>query len=116
MFKFLLALSLIGITPAMAQTDWYILDFSTGRCIRGSPQTFISPAQEHDVLRQSGISDQIHVEKDNDGDIIYITIENTTPQGGTTTNYWFPNAAKCEAGRQTAVNLGWIPDNMKDLQ
>jgi len=117
----LLAAGLVVCPPAFAQPreqhNWYLLSFKDGNChaaATASPRT-TTPEQFHNALRNAGVVDDIHVDKDDDGNVNFVIIGFTPPGGAEESLLWFPSRGLCEIGKVAAVANGELPD-AKDLK
>lgn len=125
MRKRLSALAVIGamlVTPAFAddalpKKDWYLIDFSTGKCVQAakvpSPRPH-TPDQMHKMLRAGGVVDAIQVLKDPRGNLMGVSVA-VNDSGSDVTVLWFVNSDYCGIARDALVSSGAIP-NDEDLK
>jgi hypothetical protein len=107
---------IVSPTIAAAARDWYILDFGKGRCVQAKkflPQA-PTPEKFHAASREQGLVDTVHVEKDEDGNVVLVTIGEGAGENAVTL-FWFPTADLCDAGKKKAEALGYLPDQ-EDLK
>lgn len=113
MKRFLLAATMVAglATAAHAGTqnyDWYIMSFKSGHCEHYAP----GPTEMNRQLRESGFaSPAMQVYRDNDGQVVMVTltVKEGTPKDGTM--IFLPDAARCEKFRQYEIGQGEILDD-----
>jgi hypothetical protein len=109
----LLVAGLVAGVPALAaqpgeQHNWYILSFKDGECHAAATfgPRIATPEQFHNLLRNHGVVDEIHVDKDDDGNVNSVTISFTPPGGTEGASLWFPSSDLCEMGKTLAEANG----------
>jgi hypothetical protein len=92
-------------SPAFA-TDWYVLDYHGGQCIRGDKigPTYVSPSVFEEAMRQAGEFKETHVLRDDNGDVLGAIIDD---RDGMAMSF-FSSAAVCERAKQKAIEAGGI--------
>ena len=107
---------IVAIATAAETRDWYVINFADGKCLQAkrNPDLEGSPEGFHRALRSEGTADQVHVQKDDDGNLLYVVIR-VVRDGGTTSLFWFPSEKNCEIGRRGLLRNGVIP-NDEDLK
>jgi hypothetical protein len=118
----LLVAGLAASVPAFAaqqgeKHNWYLLSFQDGEChaaATAAPRT-PTPEQFHNALRNAGGVDEIHVDKDDQGNVNSVTISFTPPGGAEVSLLWFPSSDLCDIGKIAAETDGLLPDT-KDLK
>lgn len=97
---------------------WYVLSFQDGECHLAATVPDLgaaNPEQYHNYLRNIGITDQIHVQKDGDGNVSGVVIIFKPPGSAVVGLWWFPSSDLCETGKTAAKSNGLLPDT-KDLK
>lgn len=97
---------------------WWILDFGSGRCVEASKaaggRMGRTPDAAHKALRADGVADTVDVQKNDDGQIVYVRIA-ISKDGEETSLFWFPSQGGCATGLELAKAKGLIADDA-DLQ
>lgn len=113
----LMVAGLVAGVPAFAAQqreprNWYILSFQDGECHAAATfgPRIPTPEQFHNLLRSQGMVDDIQVGKDDDGNVISVTISLTPPGGAEVSMLWFPSDDLCELGKLSAKITGALPD------
>jgi len=108
--------ALVFSSSAAHARTWYILNFKTGTCM--TAETILAqtptPAQFHIELRNEGVTDEVKVKKNDDGEV-YAVIVTLHRQGAPVTLLWFPSPDNCETARKAAIANGALP-NADDLK
>jgi hypothetical protein len=96
----LAALALLPLASPAFATDWYVLDYQHGECVRGDrlDPNLASPAAYETLLRRVGQFRQKQIVRDDDGKIAGGVIGTTSDMAMT----FFPSRARCERVRQAA--------------
>lgn len=112
--------AITAATPTAAQApspnQWFVLSAADNKC-HPAAQMFplaATPERIHNYLRSQGVLDKIQVQKDEAGQVLYVTIVNTI-HGDTGSMLWAPDQQKCEAEKLILQQNGTIP-NMNDLK
>lgn len=94
-------------------TDWYILNASTAQCLSATTFSrqdgladFRSPKSLEVYLRKDGTFDSTNVNKDGEGNILFVMVHRTDGIG----ILYFPGKDACNLGRRVGLKTGVIND------